>query len=120
MNEPIGTLSDIQARVAGLTCPFCEQGKLDLVLRCDAHGPDCLLIAQCESCHLQYRVDRDVEPPLNTKAEPHEGDTAVVCSRCGSTDCTVSFRCTVASRRCAYAIVCATCQSLEVPSRPAA
>lgn len=78
MNETVGTLSDIQTRMASLACPFCEHGKLDLVLRCDAHADACLLIAKCESCHLQYRVDRDVEPPLNTKAEPHEGNTAVV------------------------------------------
>ena len=100
MNKPVGTLSDIQARLASLPCPFCGHGKLDLVLRCDARADECLFIARCESCHMQYLVDRDTGPFADAKGQPQVGVTKVTCPQCGGTDCSVSFRCTVASRRC--------------------
>ncbi len=118
MSESVGTLTDIQARLAALTCPFCKHGKLDLILRCDAHAPECLLIAQCESCHMQYLVDHDNGPLSGNKSQPQRGLTGVTCPQCGGTDCSVSFRCAVASRRCAYEVVCGTCRTTETQPRP--
>jgi hypothetical protein len=118
MNGSAGTLSDIQTRLASLTCPFCEHGKLDLVLRCEAHADACLLIAKCESCHMQYLVDRDTGPFTDAKGQSQAGVTKVTCPPCGGTDCSVSFQCTVASRRCAYQVACATCRNTETQPRP--
>ena len=102
-------LTDLQARLAETPCPFCGQGRLDLVLRCDVHADGCLFMARCESCRMHYQVDPESVPFAAPAALEAENLSRVTCPRCGGSDCRMTFRCTVASRRCAYAVVCPAC-----------
>lgn len=120
MKSQAGIIGDIQASLARLACPFCKQGKLDLVLRCDVHAEECLFISRCQHCQMQYLVDLDSAPSLPVENQPQHPGAEMSCTRCGNSDCTVTFRCTVASRRCAYETVCAACQNAEARLRPAA
>jgi hypothetical protein len=111
-------LTEIQARLLTLTCPSCGRGKLDLSLRCDLHQDGCSLVARCGFCDLQYLVDPDAPRGSDPGPRP-EALTKVVCPRCGGPDCSLVFRCTAESRRCAYEILCRTCPGLRPPERSA-
>ncbi len=119
MKESSEPFSTIATELARLKCPFCSQGKLGLLLRCDLHADRCLFLAQCESCHMQYLVDMDTAALKDQAGSPQGALTGVSCPRCGSPDCTVKFQCTVASRRCAYEVVCPICQDPQVRPRSA-
>lgn len=109
MDDSIGLITDIQTRLAGQRCPFCAQGNLDLVLRCDVHADGCLFLVRCEFCQMQYSIDRSTVPFHAATGLPPGSLTQVTCPQCGSTNCRVTFRCTVPSRRCAYEVDCAVC-----------
>ena len=109
MNNNFDLICDIQARLARISCPFCAHGKLDLVLRCDAHADRCLFIARCQSCGMGYDVDLETTDLLDRKDPAQERFPKMICSRCGSAECTLTFRCTVASRSCAYEVLCTAC-----------
>jgi hypothetical protein len=113
MQKTSGIISDIQARLAGLACPFCGRGKLDLHLRCDVHADGCLFIAHCDSCRMQYTVDLDTAPSCDAQGQRQERITTVSCPCCGRQDCAVAFQCTVPSRRCGYKVQCRVCQSSQ-------
>ena len=109
MNDAFDQICDIQARLARISCPFCADGKLDLVLRCDVHADRCLFIASCQFCGMRYDVDLETTDLLDREHPAQERFPKMICPRCGSAECTLNFRCSVASRRCAYEVLCAAC-----------
>ncbi|MEX1245897.1 MAG: hypothetical protein WEB59_06385 [Thermoanaerobaculia bacterium] len=98
------TLTDVQARLAAMACPFCGERSLELRMQCDVHGEACVFVAMCESCSLQYLVDRNAPPSAEGASV-----TQLTCPRCGGPHCRLTFRCAVASRECRYEILCDSC-----------
>lgn len=72
MKDDFDMICEIQARVAGLACPFCGQERLALVLRCDMHAEGCRSIARCKSCGWEDKIDRETIERLDRRKPAQE------------------------------------------------
>ena len=103
MHHDASESKDTRNNTRRMTCPMCQRGRLDLRLRCDLSLPTCVLTAHCDTCSLDYLVDKELP-----SAPDHEIEE---CSRCGGDHLTLAMHCDTVTRRCSYAFVKTECRS---------
>lgn len=51
-------LSSAQKKLAGITCPACENNgsRLEAVMRCDLEQQVCVIVARCGNCQVTHQI----------------------------------------------------------------